>query len=90
MGAKIRNLGPVSMQWLAAIEVHSLEELREVGAVNAYRLLALRGYRTSLNLLWAMEAALRGVHWMEIGDDVKAELRARLEEPWDPSEYLGL
>lgn len=90
MAEKIRNLGPVSMQWLASIDVHTLDELRELGAVDAYRLLALRGYNVSLNLLWAMEAALRDVHWMEIGDHTKAELRVRLAEPWDPSELLGL
>jgi DNA transformation protein and related proteins len=90
MGAHIRNLGPVSMQWLAAIDVHTLDDLREVGAVNAYRLLTLRGYQVSLNLLWAMEAALRDVHWMEILPEDKERLKRELAEPWDPSALLGL
>jgi len=90
MAGRIRNLGPVSMGWLAAIDVQTLEELRDLGSVNAYRLLTLRGYNVSLNLLWAMEAALRDVHWMEIDAATKSQLRARLAEPWDPSELLGL
>jgi hypothetical protein len=88
--AKIRNLGPVSSRWLASIEVHDVEELRELGVVNAYRLLALRGHPVSLNLLWAMEAALRDVHWMEITPEDKDHLRAELAAPWDPTELLGL
>src|SRR5688572_9404364 len=36
MSAKIRNLGPVSMQWMEAIDVHSLDDLRELGSVDAY------------------------------------------------------
>jgi DNA transformation protein and related proteins len=87
---RIRNLGPVSRMWLAAIDVHSLDELRAIGALDAYRLLALRGYSVSLNLLWGMVAALQDVHWMEITPEQKAQLRAELEKPWDPTPYLQL
>lgn len=86
----MRNLGPVSRRWLAAIDVHTLEDLRRVGSVDAYRLLLLRGYRVSLNLLWGMEAALRDVHWMEITPEEKQVLRRRLEETWDASRLLQL
>jgi DNA transformation protein and related proteins len=86
---RIRNLGPVSRSWLAAIEVHSIEDLREIGAVDAYRVLALRGYRVSLNLLWAMEAALRDLHWMELDQATRDRIKAQLAEPWDPARRLG-
>jgi DNA transformation protein and related proteins len=88
--SRIRNLGPVSRQWLAAIDVHTLDDLRAIGPVNAYRLLALRGYDVSLNLLWGMEAALRDVHWMEITPAIKDALRAALAEPWDPTELMDI
>ena len=86
----MRNLGPVSRGWLAAIDVHCIHDLRRVGSVDAYRLLMLRGHGVSLNLLWAMEAALRDVHWMEITAATKDDLRRRLAEPWDPSQVLDL
>jgi DNA transformation protein and related proteins len=87
---RIRNIGPVSSRWLAAIDVHTIDDLREIGSVNAYRLLILRGYQVSLNLLWAMEAALGDVHWMEITPVDKDRLRAELAAPWDPGPLLDL
>ena len=88
--SRIRNLGPVSMRWLSGIGVQTLDELRQLGALDAYRLLALRGIPVSLNLLWAMEAALRDIHWMDLPGDAKDTLRARLAEPWDPTPFLDI
>ncbi|HEY7769970.1 TfoX/Sxy family protein [Longimicrobium sp.] len=79
----MRNLGPYCERVLNAIGVHTAAELRELGAVNAYRLLALRGHRPSLNLVWAIEAALTDVHWMDLPPETKARLKAELEAPWD-------
>jgi DNA transformation protein len=86
--AVLRNLGPVSQRWLSSIGVHTEDDLRRVGAVNVYRLLTLRGERPSLNLVWGIEASLRGVHWTRLPPEVKAELRRRLDEPWDAREVL--
>ncbi|HEU0013053.1 MAG TPA: TfoX/Sxy family protein [Longimicrobium sp.] len=85
---RMRNLGPACARWLEAIGVRTEAELRRMGPVDAYRLLVLRGYRPTLNLVWAIEGALRGVHWMEIGDEDKARLRAELEAPWDAAALL--
>lgn len=41
-----------------------------------------------MNLVYAVEGALTGRHWTEIGPEEKARLRARLEEPWDGRELL--
>jgi DNA transformation protein len=85
---RLRNLGPVSERMLNAIGVHTAAELRDLGAVNAYRLLALRGHRPSLNLVWAIEAALTDVHWMDLPPETKARLKAELEAPWDARALL--
>jgi DNA transformation protein len=85
---RMRNLGPVSERMLNAIGVHTAAELRGLGAVNAYRLLALRGHRPSLNLVWAIEAALTDVHWMDLPPETKARLKAELEAPWDARSLL--
>jgi DNA transformation protein len=86
---RLRNLGPVSERMLNAVGVHTAAELRELGAVNAYRLLPLRGHRPSLNLVWAIEAALTDVHWMDLPPETKARLKAELEAPWDARALLG-
>lgn len=86
--ARMRNLGKVSAEWLAAIGVRTEAELREMGAVNAYRLLVLRGYNPTLNLVWAIEGALQGVLWTKISAETKARLRAELEAPWDARDWI--
>jgi hypothetical protein len=76
----MRNFGPKSTQWLTAIGIHTLDDLREVGVITAYNLVTAHGYNTSLNLLWAMQGALMDVHWTKIPESVKQELKQRLKE----------
>lgn len=86
--AAMRNLGAVSARWLGGIGIRTEAELRALGAVNAYRVLSLRGYRPTLNLVWAIEGALRGVDWTALPPEVKAALEEELERPWDPTPFL--
>lgn len=75
------NLGPYMSRSLAEIDVHSVEDLRALGAVEAYARLKFRfGREMSLNALWAMDAALKGIHWRDIDARRKAELRELLTE----------
>jgi len=86
--ARLRNLGPRSVRWLNAIGVHTGAELRALGAVDAYRLLALRGYRPSMNLVYAIEGALRGEHWARLDPAVRDRLRAEVAAPWNARALL--
>ena len=86
--ASLRNLGPQSARWLQAIGVNTEAELRELGAVNAYRLLVLRGYRPSMNLVYAIEGSLRGEHWARLPPEVRERLRAEVAAPWNARELL--
>ncbi len=45
--ARLGNLGPRSGQWLPVIGIRDEGALRKLRAVDAYRLLVLRGYRPS-------------------------------------------
>ncbi|MBU6376953.1 MAG: TfoX/Sxy family DNA transformation protein [Gammaproteobacteria bacterium] len=66
----LRNLGPQSERQLAAIGIHSAEELRRIGAVEAFLALRRAGSGRSLNLLWALVGALEpwpeGRDWREV------------------------
>lgn len=75
----LSNLGPYMARCLAEIDVRSAGELRALGSVEAYARLKFRfGREMSLNALWAMDAALAGIHWQQVSEARKAELRALL------------
>jgi DNA transformation protein len=80
--ARLRNLGPVSAAWLVAAGILSAAELRRLGAVAAYHRVAThRSGDASLNLLYALEGALRGVRWDRIPAADRAALRAAVDAP---------
>jgi DNA transformation protein len=77
---QIRNLGPVSRQWLDDIGIHTIKDLRRVGSVSAYAMVRRNERRASLNLLWALEAAIRDIDWRELNSCDKEVLRTKLAE----------
>jgi len=66
----LRNLGPQSERQLAEVGIHSAEELRRIGALEAFLALRRAGSGRSLNLLWALVGALEpwpeGRDWREV------------------------
>lgn len=73
----LRNIGPVGERWLAEIEVHGADDLREMGAVEAWRRLRFFiGPHVNLTALIALEAALLDVCWRDLPAERRAELKA--------------
>jgi DNA transformation protein len=61
-GDPFANPGSRSAGWLREAGFQSLAEVQAVGSVEAYRRTkALHPRSVSLNLLWALEAALLGI-----------------------------
>jgi DNA transformation protein and related proteins len=80
--ARLRNLGTVSAGWLVAAGIRTEAELRTLGAVAAFRRVAMhRSGDVSLNLLYALEGALRDVRWDRLPAAERAALRAAAEAP---------
>lgn len=72
----MQGLGPVTAKRLAEIGIHNPAELRAVGAVAAFRALRFRfGRDVTANALYALDAAIRDVHWREVDEPTKARLR---------------
>ncbi|MBM6582650.1 TfoX/Sxy family protein [Microvirga sp. BT689] len=70
------GIGPVTQGWLTEVGIHTVGELRSIGAVEAYRRLRfMLPRRVNLNALYALEAALRGCHWLDLPQDVKTALQ---------------
>lgn len=73
----MRNLGPVSLELLGGIGVHTLDDLRRMGAVTAWQRLRFeQPPGLTMNGLYAMEAALRDCHWLALPAEVKVALKA--------------
>lgn len=59
--------------------ITSFAELKKMGAVQAYLRVQKLGVNPSLNLLYALEGAIRGSHWLEVKRQDKIELLAMLD-----------
>lgn len=75
---EVRNLGPVSAAWLREIGVETLAELADLGVVEAYRRVKAVHPKASLNLLYAMQAALLDLPWQKLPAELKDQLKAGL------------
>lgn len=75
--AALPSLGPVSARLLIEAKVADVETLRRLGPVECYRRLRFRhGKRVSRNFVYAMECAVAGIDWRDLGAERKAELKA--------------
>lgn len=85
--ADLPNFGPKSQQMLAQAGIHTIERLRELGAVRAYLQVKRFWKGASLNLLWAMEGALSGRHWQDVARHVRLRLLLELEDVENGSDH---
>lgn len=73
------NLGPKSAEMLVRTGICDFDELRRLGAVQAYLRVAAVWPGASLNLLYALEGAITGEHWTRIAHRDKARLLTEIE-----------
>jgi hypothetical protein len=78
-GTPLPSIGPVSKRMLAAAGITSIETLRRLGAVEAYRQVRAHDPRASLNLLWALEGVLTGRPWEDVARNDRLSLLLQLE-----------
>lgn len=65
---------------LARAGIHTVDDLRKAGAVQAYVAVKRAGVPTSLNLLWALEGALTGQHWKDVARNDRTSLLLALDQ----------
>jgi DNA transformation protein len=74
--ARMRNLGPVSATRLRAVGIESPEELRRVGAVEAFiRLREANPFEISAVFLYALHGAVTDTDWRQLSESTRARLR---------------
>lgn len=77
--SELRGLGVVSARWLESVGINDEEDLRVLGAVEAFARVRLAAApKASLNLLYALEAALMNVDWRSLPPELKRSLREQL------------
>ncbi len=74
----MKNLGKTSVQWLHAAGIHTIADLRRLGAIQAYRAVQVRGFRASKALLYSLGGALSNRPWSELSQEYKDSLDTEL------------
>ena len=67
----LKNIGRVTERWLNGIGVFSEIDLRRLGAVKAYRMIRAMEPGATVNLLFALQGALMGVHWNRLSPPIR-------------------
>ncbi len=75
----MRNIGPKSIQWLNAVGVYNTDDLRKIGSSNVFLKVKQKGFPVSLNLLWALEGAIKGKPWFSLSASEKMSLKDELK-----------
>ena len=78
--SKLPLLGPASESMLTKAGIDSEEQLRELGAIEAYCLVKQAGCKPSKNLLYALHGALNNLSWREASSgQTRSQLLLELE-----------
>lgn len=76
----LKNVGPKTEPWLREVGIHGYEDLNRIGSVEAYRRLKSKySGKINLNALYALEAALWDIHWLDLAPEIKAQLKQEVE-----------
>jgi hypothetical protein len=79
--AALRNLGPASSRWLSDAGIHTVGDLRHLGVPLVMHILRQRGLQASMNLAYALEAALQDRHWLDLSEEERAAIRETCSAP---------
>ncbi len=74
------NIAKAMEQQLKEADIHTAEELRAVGAREAWLRIFAFDPSACYNRLCGLEGAIRGVRWRDLPEEVKAELKAFYRE----------
>jgi DNA transformation protein len=77
------NIGPTLEALLNEHGIHTADDLRSLGAVEACRRLQLSG-ESCYNKLYALEGAIRGIRWHDLPKHDRAALKAEFDEFTSP------
>jgi DNA transformation protein and related proteins len=71
----LKNIGAKTEPWLRDIGVNGYDDLNRIGSVETYRRLKSKYPKVNLNALYALEAALWNIHWLELAPEIKDQVK---------------
>ena len=80
--SELKGLGEKSEACLREVEIETVEQLREIGAVQAYIRVKDNSTRLkpSLNLLYALVGALEDTNWQSVAKEQRGRLLMEIED----------
>lgn len=75
----LKNVGPVSRNWLASVGIRKRADLIRLGPVEAFLRVKAAGHKPTLNLLWALAGAERGLQWNRLSVEDRQHLLLELD-----------
>lgn len=75
----LKNIGPVSARWLGELGIRKRADLIRLGPVAAFLKVKAAGHKPSLNLLWALAGAERGLAWNRLSTEQRERLLLELD-----------
>ena len=79
MLSELPNIGVVLEKRLEAVGIHTPADLTEIGSLGVLQRLDALNAPGCLNMLYALEGALRGIRWHNLSQEVKTQLKAYLK-----------
>ena len=79
MNVKLRNICPKSAAWLRQVGLRTEADLVAIGPVEAFMRVRRAGFKPTMNLLYALEGALRDCHWQEVPEPRRQQLAQEAE-----------
>jgi DNA transformation protein len=76
--SELPNIGKELERLLGGVGIHTKEDLRTVGAIDACLRLNLQG-EACYSKLYALEGAIRGTRWHQLPKAYRADLKARYD-----------
>lgn len=75
----LKNVGPVSRDWLSSVGIKKRADLIRMGPVQAFLRVKAAGHKPTLNLLWALAGAERGLPWNRLSTEDRQQLLLELD-----------
>ena len=72
---KTPNIGKTLAEKLELVGIHSADELKSVGAEQAFLQILTVDKDACINMLYALEGAIQGIRWHGLDSGRKAELK---------------